>query len=558
MATVVEYVLHTAAFDPYERSERKPNMRPKLLMLAVSVVVAGVAGAGLAAGSDDDHSNKIARMLAGGGAVLGVFPGEQSAAGGAAIVENSNTDFVFYSLENGPFDIATMRSYKEAMHRAVGGASAAANWPLILRVPPVGDALDAARDHVRQGVEAGVSAIVFPHVTTAEEAAAAVAALHDATAGNVWPANPDGDYVNMLIVEDKAGVANALEIAATPGLSVMFAGPGDLRRAYDGDMEAVEEAIQTILAACRAEQVACGVTAGVDDIGRRLRQGFRAIIVTESAALENGKRFIAQSAEREEATRRELAMPNPIPALDSVWMEELTWIEVRDEMAAGKKIIIVSTGGLEQNGPYVATGKHNYELTGLCEGIARALGDALCSSIIKLVPEGSHDPPSGHMRYPGTISVREETFEMMLEDVASSLKAHGFENIIFIGASGGNQDGMRVVADRLNEAWGAGSESRIHFIPELYAVDDMIEYMTNDLGIEEGNEGFHDFFWLTAMQSTVSPESVRYEQRVEAGKASINGVSIADLEWTQDIGRKLIQFRVDKTVKAIRAAIAGS
>ena len=262
-----------------------------------------------------------------------------------------------------------------------------------------------------------------------------------------------------------------------------------------------------------------------------------------------------QNADREARIQRQLAMQRPIEALDSVWIEELTWIEVRDAMAAGKKTAILTTGGIEQNGPYVATGKHNYELQGLCERIARALGDALCAPIIKLVPEGNIDPPTGHMRYPGTISVRQETFEMMLDDAASSLKVHGFEHIAFLGASGGNQSGMRNVAEQVNERWGT---TIAHFIPEFYDADDVIEYMNTELGIVEENEGYHDFYWLTAMQMTVDPETVRYEQRVKAGKASINGQSIADLEATLEIGNKLMQFRVDKTVKALRAAIAAA
>ena len=167
-------------------------------------------------------------------------------------------------------------------------------------------------------------------------------------------------------------------------------------------------------------------------------------------------------------------MPRPIDALDSVFLEELTWLEVRDAMRAGKDTVIIATGGIEQNGPYVAMGKHNYVLQGACEGIARELGNALCAPIVELVPEGGIDEPTGHMRYPGTISLREETFHAVLDDVASSLQAHGFENIVFIGDSGGNQDGMAVVADRLNERWG---KSIAHYIPEFY---DNISIVEND------------------------------------------------------------------------------
>src|SRR5262249_15150255 len=106
----------------------------------------------------------------------------------------------------------------------------------------------------------------------------------------------------------------------------------------------------------------------------------------------------------------------PIAARDSVFIEELTWLEVRDALRAGKTTAIIATGGVEMNGPYLATGKHNYILRATTEAIARKLGDALVAPIVPFVPEGEIDPPSGHMRYPGSISVTQETFKCLLTD----------------------------------------------------------------------------------------------------------------------------------------------
>ena len=143
----------------------------------------------------------------------------------------------------------------------------------------------------------------------------------------------------------------------------------------------------------------------------------------------------------------------------------------------------------------------------------------------------------------------------MLEDVGRSLHTHGFEHIIYIGDSGGNQRGMDNVAERLNTEWG---QNIAHYIPEFYDNTGLEAYMENELGITEGpSEGYHDFYWLTAMQATVDPETVRYEQRVQAGKASINGHNIAPLEATLEVGRKLMRYRVESTVAAIHAAISG-
>ena len=266
------------------------------------------------------------------------------------------------------------------------------------------------------------------------------------------------------------------------------------------------------------------------------------------------ERRAEMAAQQAQALLADMQSERPIEALNSVWIEELTWMEVRDALREGVTTAIISTGGIEQNGPYLATGKHNYVLEGACEGIARKLGNALCAPIVKLVPEGDIDSPSGHMRYPGTIGLREETFRAVLDDVASSLRAHGFTDIVFIGDSGGNQQGMAAVAEALTERWRGGA--RAHFVPEFYRYREVFDYMEAELGISEPtNDGIHDDFVITSIMMVVDPESVRHPQRVKAGKATINGLSIEDLEATVEIGRKLLQFRVDRTVEAIQAAI---
>src|SRR5690606_10109048 len=153
--------------------------------------------------------------------------------------------------------------------------------------------------------------------------------------------------------------------------------------------------------------------------------------------------------------------PNPLPPADTVLLEEMTWMDVRDAMKAGKKTIIISTGGVEPNGPWLALGKHNYVLRANCEATARLLGDALCAPIVPLVPEGRLDPPSGHMTSPGTISVTEETFGALLSDIVLSMKVHGFENIVLIGDSGGNVRGMQAVADKFTKEW-SGAPKVVH------------------------------------------------------------------------------------------------
>lgn len=248
--------------------------------------------------------------------------------------------------------------------------------------------------------------------------------------------------------------------------------------------------------------------------------------------------------------------PRPIEALDTVFIEEMTWMEVRDALRSGKTTVIVSTGGVEQNGPYVATGKHNFILQATTEAIARSLGNALVAPIIKLVPEGEHEPPGGHMRYPGTISLRVETFKAVLEDVCTSFEVHGFENIVLIGDSGGNQDGMKEVAEKLNAKW-RGGKTRVHFIPEYYNFPDVTKWL-EEQGVKQVDEGLHDDYGMAATIINVDPRMIRMEQRIDKGLFRINGVELSPAEKTMEMGKKLIDWRAGVAVKAIQKSIAGS
>jgi creatinine amidohydrolase/Fe(II)-dependent formamide hydrolase-like protein len=242
--------------------------------------------------------------------------------------------------------------------------------------------------------------------------------------------------------------------------------------------------------------------------------------------------------------------PRPIEAVDSVFIEELTWMEIRDAMRAGKTTVIIPTGGIEQNGPYLATGKHNYILRATTEAIARKLGNALVAPIVPFVPEGDIEPASLHMKYHGSISLTEETYRRLLVDICASFRAHGFAHIVFIGDSGGNQDGMKAVAAELNSKW-AGGKSQVHFIPEYYDYKGVEEWLQNQ-GIQQTPEGYHDDFAITAQMMVVDPTTVRMKQRIAAGKFRINGVDLAPASKTIEWGRKIVDYRAGVTVAAIR------
>ena len=245
---------------------------------------------------------------------------------------------------------------------------------------------------------------------------------------------------------------------------------------------------------------------------------------------------------------------NPIPAPNTVWMEEMTWMDVRDALRAGKTTAIIATGGMEPNGPWLATGKHNYVLTANCDAIARKLGNALCAPIVKFVPEGNIDPPSGHMTSPGTITMREETFRAILTDITASLKMHGFKRIFLIGDSGGNQAGQRAVADSLNKLW--GGDPFVAHVQEYYTYSVVADYMDKNGIVDSCRESMHDDPIITLNMYSADPKSVRYAERVKAGMASIQGVSIADAKKNAELAKKIVDFRAGYTIDAMQKAIA--
>ncbi|HIK97716.1 MAG TPA: hypothetical protein EYG10_06380, partial [Gammaproteobacteria bacterium] len=265
-------------------------------------------------------------------------------------------------------------------------------------------------------------------------------------------------------------------------------------------------------------------------------------------------------SEQEQRLQKMLLSSRPIDAGKSLWTDELTWMEIRDLIASGYTQVIVPTGGIEQNGPFLSTGKHNVILEATCPAIAKKLGNTLCAPIIKFVPEGSIEPPSGAMRFPGSISLRAETYRMLLDDIASSLKQTGFKNIIFIGDSGGNQTGMEIVAKKLNQRW-SGSGVLAHYIPDYYnpGWGETERFTEEVLGVTEtSNDGHHDDIWVTTMMMVTDPEQVRFHQRVDAGLASINGVEITPIDKTIELGRKMLEFRAEFTATAIRKAMQSS
>ena len=251
-----------------------------------------------------------------------------------------------------------------------------------------------------------------------------------------------------------------------------------------------------------------------------------------------------------------LCLGTPAYAADNVLMERMTSYEIRDAITAGKTTVIVPSGGTEQNGPAMATGKHNFRVFANAQTIAHRLGNALVTSPINFTPEGKYDPPQGHLKYPGTIGVPEDVYAGVLEGVCRSLKLHGFHDIVLIGDHGSDIAGQDAVAAKLNAEW-AATPVRVHAISVYYRGDmagDQAEMMK--MGIKKEEFGNHSDVRDTSQMMYIDPAMV-HKDRLEAGNSK-NGVEGDPRHASAEIGRMLTQRTIERTLDAIKKSIAAT
>jgi creatinine amidohydrolase/Fe(II)-dependent formamide hydrolase-like protein len=241
-------------------------------------------------------------------------------------------------------------------------------------------------------------------------------------------------------------------------------------------------------------------------------------------------------------------------APDTVLLEDLTWTEFRDLTASKSIIIVVPAGGTEQSGPHMTLGKHNVRVKALSEKIARALGNALVAPVIAYVPEGRLSPATGHMRFPGTITVPSETFQKVLEYAARSFRVHGVKDIVFLGDHGSTQGDQRAVASRLNREW-AGTPARVHAIDEYYrAADVEFPRLLKARGYRDDELGSHAGLADTSLMLAVDQRMVRSGAR--PGPTEASGVSGDPSRASAELGQIGVDLIVSRTVEAIKQSVA--
>jgi creatinine amidohydrolase len=248
--------------------------------------------------------------------------------------------------------------------------------------------------------------------------------------------------------------------------------------------------------------------------------------------------------------------PLTAPLPDTVEIADMTWVEVRSAIARGYATVIVPSGGIEQNGPHMILGKHDYIVRANAERIAAQLGHTLVAPVISFVPEGDYDPPTGHLRFPGTIGVSEAAYAAMLDGVARSLKAGGFTTICFIADHAGSLKPQAGVAARLSAEW-AAQGVRVIDVSDYYADEPQTRFLTEQ-GETPATIGQHAGITDTSELMAAHPAGVDLARFADAPfTLEPNGVSGDPTKASAERGRALLDIKVAGAVRQIKALAGG-
>jgi creatinine amidohydrolase len=243
----------------------------------------------------------------------------------------------------------------------------------------------------------------------------------------------------------------------------------------------------------------------------------------------------------------------------SVYIEDLTWLEVRDAIAAGKTSAIIYAGGTEQNGPHMAIVKHNAIAHYAAGQIAEKLGNALVYPIMPFSPAGDPIEKIGHARFPGTVSVSSELFMGVMRQVALSAVAAGFKNVFLMGDHGGGQNELKLAAENLDADWKAKGV-RVFYVADLQAkaTQQTNAYLAERKIAPGGHAGVAETSQVMLLDQVEKRDWIRRD-KLTAAKGQpepATGINGDPSPATVDMGRVFIDYKVNSAVDQIRDLIA--
>jgi creatinine amidohydrolase len=207
-------------------------------------------------------------------------------------------------------------------------------------------------------------------------------------------------------------------------------------------------------------------------------------------------------------------------------LELMTFEDVRAARLRGFDTIVVPCGAVEQHGPHLPLCMDADHADALAHLVAKRLGYALIAPTIK-VGCSPH-----HLSFPGTISIRPETFEAICSDYCTSVAGHGFTQIFLFSGHIGNFPHLRDMLPRLQGL--VGRQARVSAFVDS---EKWLQTWRNAVlaaGGDPAAVGGHADIAETSLMLKLRPRSVR-EGRYELGRVGLLSQDELELMWKNGI-----------------------
>jgi creatinine amidohydrolase len=187
-----------------------------------------------------------------------------------------------------------------------------------------------------------------------------------------------------------------------------------------------------------------------------------------------------------------------------VLLEKMTFGEIQAALAEGRRDVVVPCGAVEQHGRHLPLDVDAVHADRLAQEVAQRLGTALVAPTIR-VGVSPH-----HMAFPGTLSLRPETFEAVYSDYCRSLAAHGFRTILCFSGHGGNFAPLADMEQRLDDL--VGPDCRVIVFADLHGLIEVWRSVVADAGGDPDSVGGHADVAESSVYSYLRPGEVRTDQ----------------------------------------------
>lgn len=235
-------------------------------------------------------------------------------------------------------------------------------------------------------------------------------------------------------------------------------------------------------------------------------------------------------------------------------IEDYTWPELRQMMAAGTTTAIIAAGGIEQNGPHMALIKHNLIVRHVAGEVATQVGNALAYPVIPYSMAGDPIEKTNHMRLPGTVTLSSDVFLGVVRQVATSAMSAGFKNIFLMGDHGGGQAELRLAAEGLDADWRARGV-RVHYLSNTGA-NTLVNAYLKERGIAPGGHaGVAETAQVLALDQT-KLRPAQYAVTIKGPDAATGAPPVDPGAATAEMGRTFLGFKIADGVAQVRKALA--